>query len=215
MIWRSLLIVATPYETSICVSLYQIFYTDIVSVADTLLYEWYVWQTFYMCGRLSFICVVCVLYVWQTLFYMCGMCDRHSICVTGSAPVPWGDSAQDTIQVSFAKETYKRDNILQKRPILLSILLTVATPYLSPEEPVRMWQWLSVYAHMCEHRATHMCIHHATHMYVYTYVRRQYARHNNTSMHTHMCIHHATHMCIYMYAYTYMHRYVYTYMQTL
>ena len=31
--------------------------------------------------------------------------------------------------VSFAKETYKRDDILQKRPIILSILLTVATPY--------------------------------------------------------------------------------------
>jgi len=34
------------------------------------------------------------------------------------------------LQVSFAKETYKRDDILQKRPIILSILLTVATPYL-------------------------------------------------------------------------------------
>jgi len=33
------------------------------------------------------------------------------------------------LQVSFAKEPYKRDDILQKRPIILSILLTVATPY--------------------------------------------------------------------------------------
>jgi len=31
--------------------------------------------------------------------------------------------------VSFAKEPYKTDDILQKRPIILSILLTVATPY--------------------------------------------------------------------------------------
>jgi len=31
--------------------------------------------------------------------------------------------------VSFAKEPYKRDKILQKRPIILSILLIVATPY--------------------------------------------------------------------------------------
>ena len=30
--------------------------------------------------------------------------------------------------VSFAKETYKRDSILQKRPIILSILLTTTTP---------------------------------------------------------------------------------------
>jgi len=29
----------------------------------------------------------------------------------------------------FAKKTYKRDYILQKRPMILSILLTVATPY--------------------------------------------------------------------------------------
>ena len=29
----------------------------------------------------------------------------------------------------MVKEPYKRDNILQKRPIILSILLTVATPY--------------------------------------------------------------------------------------
>jgi len=34
------------------------------------------------------------------------------------------------LQVSFAKETYKRDAILKKRPIILSILLIVATPYL-------------------------------------------------------------------------------------
>jgi len=30
--------------------------------------------------------------------------------------------------VFFAKESYKRDYTLQKRPIILSILLTVATP---------------------------------------------------------------------------------------
>ena len=31
--------------------------------------------------------------------------------------------------VSFAKEPYKRDDILQKRPIILRTQLTVATPY--------------------------------------------------------------------------------------
>ena len=36
---------------------------------------------------------------------------------------------------SFAKEPYKRDDILQKRPIILSILLTVATP----KEPLNYW----------------------------------------------------------------------------
>jgi len=33
------------------------------------------------------------------------------------------------IYVSFAKEPYERDNILQKRPIILRSLLIVATPY--------------------------------------------------------------------------------------
>jgi len=33
------------------------------------------------------------------------------------------------LQVSFAKEPYRRDYIVQKRPIILSILLTVATTY--------------------------------------------------------------------------------------
>jgi len=33
------------------------------------------------------------------------------------------------LQVFFAKEPYKRDDILPKRPIILSIVLTVATPH--------------------------------------------------------------------------------------
>ena len=33
------------------------------------------------------------------------------------------------LQVSFGKGTYKRDAILQKRPLILSMLLIVATPY--------------------------------------------------------------------------------------
>jgi len=33
------------------------------------------------------------------------------------------------LQVSFAKEPYKRDDILQKRPMILRSLLIVATPY--------------------------------------------------------------------------------------
>jgi len=38
-------------------------------------------------------------------------------------------SSIDQIIGFFAKEPYKRDNILQKRPIISSILLAVATPY--------------------------------------------------------------------------------------
>jgi len=42
------------------------------------------------------------------------------------------------LQVSFAKEPYKRDDILQKRPMILSILLTVATPYTFEEDMSRI-----------------------------------------------------------------------------
>ena len=35
------------------------------------------------------------------------------------------------LQVSFAKEPYKRDDILQKRPMILRRLLIVAIPYIS------------------------------------------------------------------------------------
>ena len=41
------------------------------------------------------------------------------------------------LQVSFATEPYKRDNILQKRPIILWSLLIVATPSRSsPKKPL-------------------------------------------------------------------------------
>ena len=33
------------------------------------------------------------------------------------------------LQVSFAKEPYKRDDVLHKRPMILRSLLIVATPY--------------------------------------------------------------------------------------
>jgi len=44
----------------------------------------------------------------------------------------------DKLYVTFAKEPYERDDILQKRPIILSILLSEATPYLyiKKREPI-------------------------------------------------------------------------------
>ena len=43
------------------------------------------------------------------------------------------------LQVSFAKEPYKRDDILQKRPIILRSLLIVATPYACMRVFVCVW----------------------------------------------------------------------------
>jgi len=38
-------------------------------------------------------------------------------------------TSADFCRVSFAKDPYKRDDILQKRPIIVRSLLIVATPY--------------------------------------------------------------------------------------
>jgi len=43
------------------------------------------------------------------------------------------------LHVSFAKEPYKRDDILQKTPILLRSLLIIATPYDIPQTHTHVW----------------------------------------------------------------------------
>jgi len=48
-------------------------------------------------------------------------------------PMPYGVATMSRslkLQVSFVKETYKRDDILQNRPIILRSLLIEATPYI-------------------------------------------------------------------------------------
>ena len=53
----------------------------------------------------------------------------------GAHPEEWYGVASvsriDKMIGLFCKKPYKRDYILQKRPTILSILLTVATPYVS------------------------------------------------------------------------------------
>jgi len=51
------------------------------------------------------------------------LCEHCNMCSS------YGPVGSIKLCVSFAKEPYKRDDILQKRPVILSILLTVATPY--------------------------------------------------------------------------------------
>ena len=49
------------------------------------------------------------------------------------------------LQVSFAKEPYKRDYILQKRPVILKSLRIVATPYkLELELCLEFWNKMSL-----------------------------------------------------------------------
>jgi len=105
---------------------------------------WYVWhESFTWVTLLIDLSDVTHSYVWHDSF----ICVRHESFIR----VPWLIYRSDItpafrnwmsmdmgwlrllgskkLQVSFAKETYKRDNILQKRPIILSILRTVATPW--------------------------------------------------------------------------------------
>ena len=89
---------------------------------------------------------VCIIICMSNVFYVCVFWHRHERTRTQKALVLYVCIliCKDTdtkgimgwlrlvgslkLQVSFAKEPYKRDDILQKRPIILRSLLIVATP---------------------------------------------------------------------------------------
>jgi len=83
--------------------------------------------------------------------YMCHhthvncMCHvTHVYCVCRVIHVNWMWLGSIRLQVSFAKEAYKRDDILQKRLTILSMLLTVATPY--EHVIMNMYEHLLIYS---------------------------------------------------------------------
>jgi len=55
------------------------------------------------------------------------------------------------LQVSFAKEPYKRDYILQKKPVILRSLLIVATPLPFFLFQVHNYMYMYVLIYMCMH----------------------------------------------------------------
>jgi len=62
----------------------------------------------------------------------CGYCDGRVAWLVWILGMEWLRLVGPLkLWVSFAKEPYKTDDILQKRPIILRSLLIVATPYLS------------------------------------------------------------------------------------
>jgi len=127
------------------------------------------------------------------------------------------------LQVSLAKETYKTDYILQKRPVILRSLLIVATPYC---------EWLPFSSTWAERLYTYiiicMCM---IYVYVYIYV---YVLYNNMYVYhfcicvyvcIYICIHIRSYvhahvsicMCIisvYVYMYVYIYVYIYVHMYT-
>ena len=56
------------------------------------------------------------------------MCTRQHLVAAKNCYGMACSSRLLKLQVSFAKEPYERDDILQKRPVILRSLLVVATP---------------------------------------------------------------------------------------
>ena len=65
-----------------------------------------------------------------------GLCTHRAVYTCGILRTGWLRLVGSlNLWVSFAKEPYKRDDILQKRLTILRSLLTVATPYLDNRMP--------------------------------------------------------------------------------
>jgi len=93
------------------------------------------------CSVLQCVAVCCS--VLQCVAVCCSVLQRVAVCCKTShdflclnayvgvaLAMGWLRSVDSLkLQVSFAKEPYERDYILQKRPIMLRSLLIVATPY--------------------------------------------------------------------------------------
>jgi len=94
------------------------------------------------------------VYIWLHIIYVCLYTCTGWLWLVGSIK----------LSVSFAKETYKRDAILQKRPIISSILLTVATPY------------THIYSHRPLTCTYHIYpVHAHVYIFIYTHIYTYYA----------------------------------------
>jgi len=94
----------------------------------------------YICIYIHIYLCICIyisiyIYVWKYSVIKSG--DSTSLYGMG-----WLRLVGSLIfQVSFAKEPYKRDYILQKRPMVLRSLLIVATPYVY----MYLYAWYNMY----------------------------------------------------------------------
>ena len=88
-----------------------------------------------VCARVP----VCVLFAWKNMYistriyslmltYSCTYFLPHLVSISHKRMGWLRLVGSLKLHVSFAKETYKRDYILQKRPIILRSLQVVATP---------------------------------------------------------------------------------------
>jgi len=93
--------------------------------------------------------------------YICMYIYMHTCIHTSITHMPEIPQLYQTIwvgsleaQVSFAKEPYKRDDILQKWPIIVRCLLIVAAPYQRPYPSV----YVHVYIHVCVSVCLWLCV---------------------------------------------------------
>jgi len=121
------------------------------------------------------------------------------------------------LQVSFAKEPYKRDDILQQRPIILRSLLIVATPYKDICAYIHIYICISICKwrpFTCECCSKYICIYTHIHMYICIYVG---TIHMWMRLQIYICICTCIHMYIYIYmeiVHVWMIRQVYIHMYT-
>jgi len=80
------------------------------------------------CSVLQCVAVCCS--VLQCVAVCCSVLQCVAVCCRWCSHMGWLQLVGSLkLKVSFAKEPYKTDDILQKRPTILRSLLIVATPY--------------------------------------------------------------------------------------
>jgi len=126
-------------------------------------------------------------------------------------------------KVSFAKEPYKRDDILQKRLITLRSLLIVATSYQCSTDhlPVFMYTHVIIAVYMCIHcvlpcENMYVSIHVYIHTHIITREHNSEATHKTASVpRTVSCIYTYVCLCYYMYRYAFIACFCVAYTYTL
>ena len=122
--------------------------------------------------------------------------------------------------VSVAKEPYKRDSILQKRPIILRSLLIVATPYVTVCHDYVTSSGVTVCHNLiiCWHNMTRLCVTHWHIVNIITYwfcdMATQTMSHKPCQYVTPTQVAWGIVVCAYIYIYIYIYLYIFIYIYT-
>ena len=119
------------------------------------------------------------------------------------------------LQVSFAKEPNQRDDILQKRPTILTSLLIVATPYLEDKHVLISVTESCRMQYTCTHLYTYRFLYMFIYMHIYIGIYILFPHWNlvGCSAHVDMYIHIYTYVCLCTYAYICVYTYYYKYLE--